>query len=643
MRKGSISVSETPSLIKQWDNNSNTKIGINPDITSVGSQKKAFWYCEKHKRTYSQIIRDRNKNKLGCDLCKEEIKKNITRDRYLKGKPTLAETNPELVEEWISCSNPKFTPQTCLAGSNVSVKWKCKKCGGEYDALISNRAMRKSGCPYCAGKKVLVGYNDLQTCNPELAKEWSSINTKSPSQITPKSNEKVYWVCKLGHKDYLSTPKLRSNGQGCPECAKNTQTSFPEQAIFYYVRQLFADAVNRYDSDGFEIDIFIPSINTGIEYNGVFYHHSKKDYDQKKRKSVEAKGVRLITVVETDKRHIEKQDSKDYYYISGNYDFTSLSDLIINLLKDLSPSKDVNIDCEKDRISIYEQYINSIKNNSVAAIIPEAAEEWDYVNNGRIKPEYVSYGSSQKYHWICKICGFSYMARPKERARGNSCPCCAGKVLVKGVNDLATKFPNLAEEWDYEKNGNTIPEQVTPGSSFKAWWKCSNGHSWKVTINNRSSNNTGCPFCSGRYVISGENDLATKRPDLLEEWDYEKNKFPPQHYKEFSNTEVYWKCKKKHSYKKQIASRASGRGCPYCANRKVWKGFNDLQTHNPELAAEWDFEKNKNIKPDEVLYGSHRVVWWKCPECGNSWETKIVSRASHTGCPKCHHKYWKST
>ena len=207
--------------------------------------------------------------------------------------------------------------------------------------MISNRVMRKSGCPYCAGKKVLVGYNDLQTCNPELAKEWSSINTKSPSQITPKSNEKVYWVCKLGHKDYLSTPKLRSNGQGCPECAKNTQTSFPEQAIFYYVRQLFADAVNRYDSDGFEIDIFIPSINTGIEYNGVFYHHSKKDYDQKKRKSVEAKGVRLITVVETDKRHIEKQDSKDYYYISGNYDFTSLSDLIINLLKDLSPSKDV--------------------------------------------------------------------------------------------------------------------------------------------------------------------------------------------------------------------------------------------------------------------------------------------------------------
>ena len=100
---------------------------------------------------------------------------------------------------------------------------------------------------------------------------------------------------------------------------------------------------------------------------------------------------------------------------------------------------------------------------------------------------------------------------------------------------------------------------------------------------------------------------------------------------------------KKHSYKKQIASRASGRGCPYCANRKVWKGFNDLQTHNPKLAAEWDYEKNKNIKPDEVLYGSHRVVWWKCHECGNSWDAKIVNRASHTGCPKCHHKYWKST
>ena len=69
--------------------------------------------------------------------------------------------------------------------------------------------------------------------------------------------------------------------------------------------------------------------------------------------------------------------------------------------------------------------------------------------------------------------------------------------LVKGVNDLVTVNPTLAEEWNYEKNGTLSPDQVTAGSHKKVWWKCKFGHEWEATIGSRSYGN-GCPYCSGQ-------------------------------------------------------------------------------------------------------------------------------------------------
>ena len=69
--------------------------------------------------------------------------------------------------------------------------------------------------------------------------------------------------------------------------------------------------------------------------------------------------------------------------------------------------------------------------------------------------------------------------------------------LVKGVNDLETLNPTLAEEWNYEKNGTLTPDQVTAGSNKKVWWKCKFGHEWEAIVGSRSKGH-GCPFCSGR-------------------------------------------------------------------------------------------------------------------------------------------------
>ena len=275
MKTERISITDIPELLEIWDRDANYNISLLPEKVSVGSQKKAFWICKKHNTSYSQIIRSRYRGQTGCEKCKAELLQARGREQYINNKHTLAETNPELIEEWVSCENQKFTPYTCLPGSKVSVKWKCIKCGGEYLATVSNRARLGAGCPYCSGQKVLQGYNDLQTLKPELAQEWSVRNLFLPSQVTLGSNKMVLWNCRMGHKDYLMSIKQRKNGQGCPECAIQSHPSFPEQAMYYYMKKVFPDAENRYKYDRYEIDVFVPSKGIGVEYNGSFYHRKK--------------------------------------------------------------------------------------------------------------------------------------------------------------------------------------------------------------------------------------------------------------------------------------------------------------------------------------------------------------------------------
>jgi len=88
-------------------------------------------------------------------------------------------------------------------------------------------------------------------------------------------------------------------------------------------------------------------------------------------------------------------------------------------------------------------------------------------------------------------------------------------------NSILFTNPKLASEWNYSKNGMLKPENFLVNSHKKVWWKCIKGHEWRAKIHSRNSGN-GCPYCSGWYVIEGENDLSTANPALIIEWNYEK-------------------------------------------------------------------------------------------------------------------------
>ena len=334
---------------------------------------------------------------------------------------------------------------------------------------------------------------------------------------------------------------------------------------------------------------------------------------------------------------------------------------------------------------------------SLAEARPDLAKEWNYEKNGNLKPEDVSCGSHKKVWWYLsydvpddypvehlrgKHFDFEWQAGIQERVRGNGCPFLSGKAVWKGFNDLETVRPDLAKQWHPILNKELTPNDVIAGTNKKVWWylpydvpvdypveSLRGKHfdfEWQVSIKERNDKNLGCPFLSGRAVWKGFNDLETVSPELAKQWHQIKNnKLTPQDVTISSKRKVWWylpydvpmdyliePLRGKH-FDFEWKSTIDGRyryniGCPFLSGHDVWRGFNDLQTISPELAAQWHPIKNGNLNPTQVTINSSKKVWWYLPydvpmdypveslrgkHFDFEWQATIANRYSGNGCP----------
>ena len=197
---------------------------------------------------------------------------------------------------------------------------------------------------------------------------------------------------------------------------------------------------------------------------------------------------------------------------------------------------------------------------------------------------------------------------------------------------IANGQETLLCSWDDEKNAPKRPEDVSSGTHYKAWWTCERGHSWQTAVYTRTGG-SGCPYCAGRMAWPGENDLASQQPEIAAQWHPKKNTLTAEQVTVGSHHKAWWLCEAGHEWQAIVKSRVGGTGCPYCANRAVIPGENDLATTHPELAQEWALERNK-WSPKEITFGSTKKAWWRC-EKGHEWQATVASRARGVGCPIC--------
>ena len=274
--------------------------------------------------------------------------------------------------------------------------------------------------------------------------------------------------------------------------------------------------------------------------------------------------------------------------------------------------------------------------NDLATKYPEIAAEWS-TKNLPLKPTMVSAGSHKKVIWVDKL-GHEWTASVKSRVQGSGCPYCSHNLVLAGFNDLASRFPEIASEWS-ERNLPLTPDKVTAFKNTRVWWKCHLGHEWYTLISTRSGGSQ-CPYCSGIKLLIGFNDLATKYPTLAKEWSERNLPLTPDMVNEKSTKNVWWKCRTcGYEWKSVVRARAKGSLCPVCADRTVLAGYNDLATTDPELLDEWDYEKNTGTLPTAVSRNSMKIVWWKCSS-SHSWRAKITDRTiEQKGCYLCEREF----
>ena len=206
---------------------------------------------------------------------------------------------------------------------------------------------------------------------------------------------------------------------------------------------------------------------------------------------------------------------------------------------------------------------------------------------------------------------------------------------ITETNNLMAKFPDIAKQWHPTKNGNLKPSDFLPGSEHRAYWLCDKGHDWAAKIRFRTKGSS-CPYCSGRKVLAGFNDLATTHPDVARWWHPTKNgDLKPTDITFGSKKKVYWRCENGHDSYAEIKKRVKGAKCLYCANKKVFKGFNDLRTTDPELAKQWHPTMNGDLKPTDIMAGRAAYAWWYCDTCRGSYRMRIDHRKNGEGCPYC--------
>ncbi|MBO5037521.1 MAG: zinc-ribbon domain-containing protein [Clostridia bacterium] len=505
------------SLLSEWDWEKNTELGLDPEKLSHGSTKYAYWICEKGHH-YKARIDHRFIMKSGCPYCAGKIPIN--------GENDLASQYPELIKEWNYNKNDK-EPQDYIYGSNKKVWWICQKCGHEWQTAISHRTKRDTGCPICAkeqrvntrNKKFIVQRGSLAENMPELCAEWDYQKNAPliPDDVTIKSNKKVWWICQKCGLSYGQTVANHSIGEGCPACAgKNVVEGHND------LQSQRSKILKRKNAP----------LNSNLKHKNITAYTNK--YVVKRNNNLQSQGI--------------------------------------NIPKEKSTTP--NSDLKHKYITTYANKYVVEGQNDLQSQCPDIVKEWHPTLNGELKPNQVTAYNDRRIWWHCSKCNYDWEATIYSRTGlGTGCPACAGRVVIKGKNDLSTTYPEIAKQWHPTKNNGLLPSEVTAKSNKPVWWLCDKGHEWKTRIATRTRGR-GCPECAKvnrgksrtKTTVLKKGSLKDNYPELAKQWHPTKNKdLTPEMISSGSSKKVWWQCELGHEWKANINSRTKGNGCPICA------------------------------------------------------------------------------
>ena len=619
-----------PEAEKMWDYSKNLKY---PSEIQVKSKEKVNWICQNGhsfpRSVYSFVYQTKK-----CPEC-QRLSATVS------GKS-------HMMKFWDFEKNKGVDVTQISAKSKDFAFWICPKCGYDWDASIRTR--KTDVCPCCdAGMKIGGGINDFSTVLPELALDYDEdLNPGIDITILGiGSHDRLKWKCHIcGHvwkAPIYSRRRIVNNSyevKKCPVCAKNKRAiTFAEQYPGLVDRflekengcklsdlkgtdygKMYKWTCEKHGSFDQVLSAMIRAFNNNN--NGCSYCHGRK---VKHEESFGAKHPDLV-----------KEWSNDNEL--SPFEYTENS------------KQEVEWTCDKGhkwKAALYtrssgygycrECFPRGKNSRAFSEIYPELKGRYSEKNKilfeGRscYDTDLVVWKCSQKHEFLESFYNIHQSGRL-------SCNICNFRKIVPGINDLQTIYPDIARDYDAEKNEINV-DQISPKSSDEdTYWICKKGHHFQRSVRNHVIWQGVCPVCSRHVLVKGENDLLTAFPEIYKVWDYNKNEKRPEDCFDTLINKYQFSCEQGHNYRANVRQIVDHEyRCLVCEGIIAMKGTNSLLDTHPELAKEWS--SNNYRIPDECIKESSLLVEWVCQVCGGSYSAKINEReVGDDSCPYCNYK-----
>lgn len=266
-------------------------------------------------------------------------------------------------------------------------------------------------------------------------------NIHTPAEIAYGTAKKIFWKCKICGHNWEASPNNRTRNRGCPACKSISHTSFPEQAIFFYAQQVYENVENQYKYDNkFSFDVFIPEIQTAIEYDGAAWHNNTESQkrDESKNKYCQTHNIMLIRLRE---KNCIKINNDGIIVLYTDSQQQKLEHQIKRIFRDvLHCESDINL--SRDYLKILNSFSTKLSNNSVAQMFPDVAKFIKPWNNNGLTAEKIPYASNKKIYFEYD-CGHKCLQIVESvTLKGHRCGVCnrTAKKRVIGTDKNGNEF-----------------------------------------------------------------------------------------------------------------------------------------------------------------------------------------------------------
>lgn len=298
--------------------------------------------------------------------------------------------------------------------------------------------------------------------------------------------------------------------------------------------------------------------------------------------------------------------------------------------------------------------------NDVLTLVPEFADIYDEGDNPGVDIKTQGLHSPVVVNFYCKKCGHRWSSSIAGRIKTDKdgrpvlagCPeCCNGH---KRSEPYSVSYPWLYDICDEEASGRKLSSitDYSDCAKFKFVCVCPDCHqryraTVRTLIRGYKYGHVTCPYCTGQKKTPGRTSFKAMYPDLMPEWDLEKNSdiADPDTISKWAKISVWWKCPDGHSYQMEPIQRIKYRdehteACPYCNGRIVTPGVDSFKALHPDLMKEWLYLPNSLLAdPDRISERSDIEVWWECPR-GHHYRRSparriLFQKRGRDDCPIC--------